>query len=141
MFFLPFRDHNPSKRTPYITWILIAINIAVFLGYWHLFRDERKLGLFFLDWAAIPALISQGENLHTLLTSVFLHAGVFHLAGNMLFLWIFGDNMEDELGHLGYLVFYLVSGAGASLIHVISVPDSATPLVGASGAIAGVMGG
>jgi len=141
MFLLPIRDHNPSTRTPYVTWILIAINIAVFVTYWPLLQDERKLFLFFQDWAAVPVLISHGENPHTLLTSVFLHAGVLHLAGNMLFLWIFGDNMEDELGHLGYLAFYLASGAGASLIHVLSASASQTPLVGASGAIAGVMGG
>ena len=89
----------------------------------------------------IPAQVTAGHDLHTVLTSTFLHGGVLHLAGNMLFLWIFGDNLEDELGHWGFLAFYLVAGVGAGLAHVLSDPASGVPLVGASGAIAGVMGG
>jgi membrane associated rhomboid family serine protease len=89
----------------------------------------------------VPGFVVDGAQIHTVFTSMFLHGGWLHLAGNMLFLWIFGDNMEDEMGHFGYLLFYLASGVGAALIHVISDPSSIVPTVGASGAIAGVMGG
>jgi len=137
----PIRDHNPSGRTPYVTYALIAINVVVFLGYWGLFSDARALNAFFMDWALIPALVTDGGSPMRLLTSMFLHGGLMHLGGNMLFLWIFGDNLEDEMGHGGFLMFYLASGIGAGLIHVLSAPYSAVPTVGASGAIAGVMGG
>lgn len=138
---LPIRDHNPSGRTPYVTYALMAINIVVFLGYWHLFADPRALNEFFFEWSMVPVLVTMEGTYHTLLTSTFLHGGFLHLAGNMLFLWIFGDNMEDEMGHLGYLLFYLASGIGAGLVHVAAGPYSPVPTVGASGAIAGVMGG
>jgi len=137
----PIRDHNPSGRTPYVTYALMAINVAVFLSYVSLFADERALSMFFFDYAAIPARILSGDGFSTLITSMFLHGGWLHLAGNMLFLYIFGDNVEDEMGHGPYLAFYLVTGLAASLIHVISAPGSTVPVVGASGAIAGVMGG
>ncbi|WP_415919967.1 rhomboid family intramembrane serine protease [Tateyamaria sp. SN6-1] len=138
---LPIRDHNPSGRTPFVTWALMAINIAVFLSYAGLFSDARALNLFFFDYAAIPARITTGAGYETLLTSMFLHGGWMHLAGNMLFLFIFGDNVEDEMGHVPFLGFYLATGVAAGLIHVISAPYSTVPTVGASGAIAGVMGG
>jgi membrane associated rhomboid family serine protease len=138
---LPIRDHNPSNRTPYVTYVLIAVNIAVFLSYADLFNDPRALNLFFAEWSLIPLQIAEGYRYDTLFTTMFLHGGFMHLAGNMLFLWIFGDNMEDEMGHLGFLLFYLASGLGAALVHVISGPYSTVPTVGASGAIAGVMGG
>ena len=137
----PIRDHNPSGRTPYVTYALIALNVAVFLAYWPLFADERALALFFQDWAMIPAQVTQAGAYSGLVTSMFLHGGVMHLAGNMLFLWIFGDNMEDRMGHLPYLAFYLATGVAAGLAHVIGGPVSQVPTVGASGAIAGVMGG
>ncbi|MCG6903374.1 MAG: rhomboid family intramembrane serine protease [Rhodobacter sp.] len=136
----PIRDHNPSDKTPFVTYALIATNIVVFLGYWPLFTDDRRLAQFFFEWAMIPENISVGRNLYSLLTSMFLHAGFWHLAGNMLFLWIFGDNLEEDLGHVGFLIFYLASGVGAGLVHVLAAPWSAVPTVGASGAIAGVMG-
>lgn len=137
----PIRDHNPSGRTPYVTYALIAANVLAFLGYFGLLGDERALMQFYANWAIVPAWVSDGSHIHTLLTSQFLHAGFMHLAGNMLFLWIFGDNLEDEMGHLGYLIFYLACGTGAGLIHVVTGPDSMVPTVGASGAIAGVLGG
>lgn len=137
----PIRDHNPSNRTPYVTYTLIAINVLVFLSYWPELAGTRALMGFFDSWAMHPVRISEGVQTHTLLTSMFLHGGWMHLAGNMLFLFIFGDNLEDEMGHGGYLLFYLVSGLGAGLAHVIAAPGSAVPTVGASGAIAGVMGG
>ncbi|WP_299742470.1 rhomboid family intramembrane serine protease [uncultured Tateyamaria sp.] len=137
----PIRDHNPSGRTPYITYALMAINVVVFLSYVSLFADERALNRFFFDYAAIPARILSGDGFSTLLTSMFLHGGWLHLAGNMLFLYIFGDNVEDEMGHMPFLGFYLTTGIAASAIHILSAPGSVVPVVGASGAIAGVMGG
>nr|WP_309501439.1 rhomboid family intramembrane serine protease [uncultured Roseovarius sp.] len=137
----PIRDHNPSGRTPYVTYALVAINILVFISYWPLFDDPRALNAFFRSWAMHPVEISNGREYHSLVTSMFLHGGWMHLAGNMLFLYIFGDNLEDEMGHLGYLGFYLAAGVAASLSEVVMAPLSGIPTVGASGAIAGVMGG
>lgn len=137
----PIRDHNPSGRTPYVVYALIAANAAVFLGQTGLMGDDRALAYFFYDWGVVPGRISSGQGYLTLVTSMFIHAGFFHIAGNMLFLWIFGDNLEDEMGHGGFLLFYLACGIGAGLIHVIVAPTSMVPTVGASGAIAGVMGG
>ncbi|QGX98939.1 rhomboid family intramembrane serine protease [Roseovarius faecimaris] len=138
---LPIRDHNPSGRTPYVTYALMAINIVVFISYWPLFADPRGLNEFFYEWSMVPVLVTMEGTYHTIFTSMFLHGGFMHLAGNMLFLWIFGDNMEDEMGHFGYLLFYLAAGMGAGLAHVAAGPYSQVPTVGASGAIAGVMGG
>lgn len=138
---LPIRDHNPSGCTPYVTYALIALNIAIFTGYWPLFSDERALMMFFADWAMIPAQVTQQGAYAGLLTSLFLHGGIMHLAGNMLFLWIFGDNMEDRMGHLPYLGFYLASGVAAGIAQILGAPLSGVPMVGASGAIAGIMGG
>lgn len=137
----PIRDHNPSNRTPGVTLALIAVNVLVFLVSLPYFADERTLAGFFGDWAMIPAAVSSGQGLHGLFTSMFLHAGFLHLAGNMLFLWIFGDNLEDEMGHLGFLLFYLACGLAAAGAHLAADPRSPIPTVGASGAIAGVMGG
>jgi membrane associated rhomboid family serine protease len=137
----PIRDHNPSGRRPYVTYGLIALNVLIFIAYWPLFANERALNLFFYDWAMIPAKVTQLGDFTGLLTSMFLHGGVLHLAGNMLFLWIFGDNMEDRMGHLPYLAFYLTTGVAAGLAHILGSPGSMVPTVGASGAIAGVMGG
>ncbi|WP_371226472.1 rhomboid family intramembrane serine protease [Roseovarius sp. 2305UL8-3] len=138
---LPIRDHNPSGRTPYVTYALMAINIVVFLSYVSMFNDPRAINQFFYEWAMVPVLVTTEGTYQTMLTSMFLHGGWMHLAGNMLFLWIFGDNMEDEMGHVGYLLFYIAAGMGAGLAHVIAGPYSQVPTVGASGAIAGVMGG
>lgn len=137
----PIRDHNPSGRTPYVTYALMAINIAVFLSYWHLFENPRAINEFFYQWGMVPVLVTMEGTYQSLVTSMFLHGGIMHLAGNMLFLWIFGDNMEDEMGHVGYLIFYLLSGIGAAMAQVVVGPYSQVPTVGASGAIAGVMGG
>ncbi|MEZ5715794.1 MAG: rhomboid family intramembrane serine protease [Paracoccaceae bacterium] len=137
----PIRDHNPSGRTPYVTYALIALNVVVFLSYVSLFTDPRALNQFFWNWAILPARIEQGSGYETLVTSMFLHGGFMHIAGNMLFLWIFGDNLEDEMGHIPYLLFYLACGIGSGLVQVMASPGSLIPTVGASGAIAGVMGG
>ncbi len=136
---IPIRDHNPSSTTPFVVYALIATNVLVFLSYLPLLSDPRATLIFFHDWALIPAAAASAPE--RLLTSMFLHGGLLHLAGNMLFLWIFGDNLEDEMGHLPFLAFYLAGGIGAGLAQVLSAPASTVPMVGASGAIAAVMGG
>lgn len=137
----PIRDHNPSGRTPYVTFALILANCVVFLGYWLTIPSETQLNYFFFTWGLIPENVMRGEGWYTVLTSMFLHGGWMHIFGNMLFLWIFGDNLEDEMGHLGFLAFYLLSGLAAAAGQVAMAPYSPVPMVGASGAIAGVMGG
>ncbi len=137
----PIRDHNPSGRVPYVTYALMAANIGIFLSMLPISGDERALAQFYYDWALLPRRIIEGDGYSALLTSQFLHGGWMHLAGNMLFLWIFGDNIEDEMGHLPYLGFYLMTGVLSGLAHVVSDPSSFVPTVGASGAIAGLMGG
>ena len=136
----PIRDHNPSGRTPYVTLALIVINVAVFLLYWLTLPNERAIGEFFYHWGLVPAFVTEGHDWHGILTSMFLHGGWMHLFGNMLFLYIFGDNLEDEMGHLPFLLFYLVSGLAAAALQIFADPWSNIPMVGASGAIAGVMG-
>lgn len=137
----PIRDHNPSGRTPFVTYALIAVNIAVFLGYWLTLPDDYALDPFFRRWGLVAGYVTQGAQIDTLVTHMFLHGGWMHLAGNMLFLWIFGDNMEDEMGHFGFAVFCLCAGLAAAALQIAADPASPVPMVGASGAIAGVMGG
>lgn len=137
----PLRDHNPTGKTPYVTYALMAANILVFFSYWGFIEDARRIIPFFEAWAFTPAYFSNGENTIGLVTSMYLHGGFMHLAGNMLFLWIFGDNMEEQFGHAGFFGFYTISGIVATLAHWVVAPGSDIPLVGASGAIAGVMGG
>ncbi len=136
----PIRDHNPSGKTPYVTIALIAINILVFLGYF-VGKNDYQLQFFFLEWGLVPARIMAGEGYETIVTSMFLHGGWMHLAGNMLFLWIYGDNLEEEMGHLPFLFFYLAAGVAAAGLQAFADLRSVIPMVGASGAIAGVMGG
>ena len=138
---IPIRDHNPSTRLAWVTWLLMAANIAVHLAGMVLITTERELIDFYTTYAMVPARISNGENYLSLVTSTFVHGDLMHLAGNMLFLWIFGDNLEDRMGHLPYLGFYLASGVAAALAQIVGAPGSMVPMVGASGAIAGVMGG
>lgn len=138
---IPIRDHNPSNTRSYITYSLIAANILIFVGYYGLFNDEPALMRFFWQWGMIPAAINSGQGYDALLTHQFLHGGILHLAFNMLFLWIYGDNMEEAWGHLPFLGFYLACGVAAALAQYLSEPQSIIPMVGASGAIAGVLGG
>ena len=140
-FMFPIRDHNPSERIPYVTYVLLAANVIIFLSYWPIMDDPRALSAFWDTWAMRPVEIMNGKDTYTLLTSMFLHGGFMHLAGNMLFLWIFGDNLEDQMGHIPFLIFYLVCGVGADVGQVLAGPSSGVPVVGASGAIAGIMGG
>ncbi len=139
--FFPFRDHNPSGRTPFVCYALIAANALIFLGYWLTVQNDYALAEFFYTWGLVPRFIMQGAQWHTVLTSMFLHAGWMHIIGNMLFLWVFGDNLEDQMGHLRFLMFYLIAGAGAAGMQIAAEPYSQVPMVGASGAIAGVLGG
>lgn len=130
---LPIGDDNPTKRFPLVNYALIAANAFVFAGY--AFAPEARAERFILEHGLVPAAWTW----QTLLGSMFLHGGLMHLAGNMLFLWIAGDNVEDRLGHLGYLAFYLFAGAAAGYVHIDEHPLSRIPCVGASGAISGVM--
>ena len=136
---LPIRDHNPSHLTPHVTRALIAVNVAVFV--WsHLILQGYARDLFEFTWAMIPLRLHFGVSLYTPVTAMFLHGGWLHIAGNMLFLWIFGDNVEARLGHRRYLAFYLTCGVIAALAEYLHDPLARYPVIGASGAIAGVLG-
>ena len=131
---LPIGDDNPRERTPFVHYAILGVNVAVFL--YMLTLSDAGMNAFFLRWGMRPDHFS----LVTLFTSVYLHAGLGHIFGNMLFLWIVGDNVEDRMGHVGYLIFYHAAGAAATLAYVAFTPDVTVPLVGASGAISAVMG-
>lgn len=134
---MPIGDDNSNiKAIPVVTWVLIAINCLVFL------LEIAGGEAFILNWSLIPAHFLQNPiaNTPTLFTSMFMHAGFAHLFGNMLYLWIFGDNVEDVLGKVKYLLFYLLSGLAATFAQMAITPDSTTPNLGASGAIAGILG-
>jgi len=130
----PVSDVIPSRTTPFVTVGLIALNALVFL--YELLLPRADLQLFTFIYGVVPARFDPV----TLLTSMFIHGGWLHLLGNMLYLWIFGDNVEDRLGHAGFLIFYVACGSAAALGQIAVSPDSTVPMVGASGAIAGVMG-
>lgn len=144
----PLHDDNSMIRiTPGITWGIILINVLVFL-LWELPQGPEQLQTSFFRYGMVPAEYTQGQDLPpliplpywiTLFTMMFIHGGFAHLFGNMLYLWIFGDNVEQAFGHLGFLVFYVLCGIGASLIHIVFNADSMIPSVGASGAISGVL--
>jgi membrane associated rhomboid family serine protease len=134
----PIGDENHAIRMrPVVSYALIAINIVIFL--YQNTLTERELARFYFDWGTIPFEISRGDDYFTLVTSMFLHGGWLHIAGNMLFLWVFGDNVEDTLGHISFLVFYLLCGLGAGALQVLIDTDSRIPMIGASGAISGVL--
>jgi membrane associated rhomboid family serine protease len=144
----PLRDDNPTRTAPIITVALIVVNVFVFL--YQVSLGPRGGQLFVYQFGAIPAVVVGAESLParivaippllSLFTSMFLHGGWMHLIGNMWYLWIFGDNIEEAMGHFRYLIFYLVSGFLASLSHVMSNIGSNIPSIGASGAISGVLG-
>ena len=131
---IPLRDVIPSRTTPGVTLSLIAANILIYL--FQLGLSGRGQDAFLFAFGLVPASFS----IATMFTSMFVHGGFAHLAGNMLFLWIFGDNVEDRFGHLRFLGFYFVCGVVAAVSQVALYPGSTVPMVGASGAIAGVMG-
>jgi len=144
-FFLPLYDDNPIQRPPVVTYMLIGICVAVFL--WELGQDADMVAE---TYGMIPAVLFGKARLSpeiatvppwvTIFTSMFLHSGWLHIGGNMLFLWIFGNNVEDVLGHVRYLLLYLASGVAAALCQGLSDPTATEPMLGASGAIAGVLG-
>ena len=145
----PLRDDNPRRSFPKVCVALIAVNVAVFLYQISLFAQSPEAAeAFIYGMGSVPARITESlagrypvdQSFPGLLTSIFLHGGWAHLIGNMWFLWIFGDNIEDQLGHGKFVVFYLVCGVLASVIHFAFNPFSNVPAVGASGAISGVMG-
>ncbi len=137
----PIRDHNPSGSRPFVTYGLIMANVLIFAGYWVTLTSENQLNQFFYTWGLAPHALLQDGNYITVLTSMFLHGGWMHLIGNMWFLWNFGDNLEDVMGRRNFFGFYLLSGLAAAALQVAVDPGSNAPMVGASGAIAGVMGG
>jgi len=138
---IPIRDEIRTQRVPVVNYLLIALNIAAFVLLWLAGPEQQEVLVYQL--ALIPASFTSGLSLGDiadLFTGMFMHAGLAHLGGNMLYLWIFGDNVEDAMGHIKYLAFYLVGGVVASLAHILTSPNSQIPTVGASGAIAAVLG-
>jgi len=138
---LPLSDHNPRRTVPVVNYLLVAVNVLVF--FWELSLGtniERDLMIISFVPVRFWAAPFYPPNLIRILVSMFLHGGWLHLGGNMLYLWIFGDNVEDRLGHFKYVIFYLLCGLVATLSHAVANPDSRLPSIGASGAIAGVLG-
>jgi membrane associated rhomboid family serine protease len=147
----PLRDDQPTFSTPYITYFLIALNLVIFFFEWLLGQQGHgALNALIYQFGVIPhqeirlltgsPVFSPAAALMPIFTSMFLHAGWVHVLGNMWMLWIFGDNIEDHLGHFAYLIFYLLCGVAAGFTHILFNATSRVPTVGASGAIAGVMG-
>jgi len=142
---IPISDDNPVRRTPLLNYVLIATCVGVF--FWQLGGGAEGYEDAIFKYGFIPAVFFNGASMGeggvsawvTLATSMFLHGGFLHLAGNMLFLWIFGNNIEDAMGHPRYIVFYIACGAGAALSEALVFPGSGVPMVGASGAISGVL--
>jgi membrane associated rhomboid family serine protease len=143
---IPLKDTNRSQTTPFICILLIILNALVFFYELSLGRQMTR---FFYAFGVVPVYFFKFSywdrfgllsGVLPLFSSMFLHGGWLHFLGNMLYLWVFGDNVEDRLGHFRYLIFYLLCGLAASLLHIITNPHSAVPTVGASGAIAGVLG-
>jgi len=144
---IPYRDDNPSRRFPLVTVLLIVVNLVVFLFF--RLQGARMFESAVFVLGLIPYELWHGVNLErspglspyaTLFTSMFMHGGFLHVAGNMLYLWIFGDNVEDYFGHFRYFFFYLLCGVAAALTQLFLAAGSTVPMVGASGAIAGVLG-
>lgn len=144
---IPLKDDNPTYSFPFITILIIITNVVVFFYQFILGPEGEEA--FVLRTAAIPYEITHLVDLQpisilpiplTLFTAMFIHGGFLHLGGNMLYLWIFGDNIEDRLGHFRFIIFYFTTGLIASLTHIVLYPNSTIPMIGASGAIAGVLG-
>ncbi len=157
--FFPFRDDNPTERTPVVTIALIIINVGVWVFFQGMGVDEAAMANALCNWGLIPGeltglavgarvpitrqfmcIVDPESNWLTLFTMQFLHGSWLHLVGNMLFLWIFGNNVEDAVGRIRFIVFYLLCGAAAGLAQILSGPASPVPAVGASGAIGGILG-
>jgi membrane associated rhomboid family serine protease len=148
----PLKDDNPSRTAPVVTVALIVLNALVFVYQISLQAGSpdgaRAAQAFIEEFGLVPCRLTGacrvGPELPlpvvTIFTSMFMHGGLFHIGGNMLYLWIFGNNVEDTLGHIRYLIFYLLSGIAAALVQTVVGPSSLVPMVGASGAISGVLG-
>ncbi|MGQ9787715.1 MAG: rhomboid family intramembrane serine protease [Candidatus Hadarchaeaceae archaeon] len=132
----PLKDENPTSHFPYVNTALIVVNITIFILTLITGTFESTIELYGMR----PVEVLAGKRLETLLISLFLHGGILHILGNMLYLYIFGDNVEDVLGHCKFLAFYLGTGIIASIIHALADPSSNIPTIGASGAISGVLG-
>lgn len=138
---IPLRDINPTRRFPIVTVSLVVFNVLIFL--YELSLDPRGLNQLIFTAGVIPYQVTHAMGLpvaRDLITSMFLHGGWMHLISNMLYLWIFGDNIEDAMGPFRFIIFYLVCGIVASLAQVVATPDTRVPTIGASGAIAGLLG-
>lgn len=143
---IPIKDDNPSRSVPFVTFVLIVLNVILFL--WELMHLPNAREGVIRNFAVIPFEFTHLDpgrpdlllhNGMTLLTAMFLHGSLLHVAGNMLYLWIFGNNVEDVMGHARFLVFYLLCGLVASITQIVAAPASRVPMIGASGAIAGVL--
>lgn len=132
---IPLRDDNPSKTTPHLTRILITANVLIYFLAW---TSEPAEAAF--KYGMTPAIVLQGKQLYTVFTSMFIHGGIAHLAANMLYLHIFGDNVEDNFGHIRFLFFYILCGLVADATHIFTTTDLMITTIGASGAISGVLG-
>ena len=148
MFFIPLFDDNPSRHTPWVAWMIIAACVLVFMWQQSLPPQAERLAFFQYGFipanasgaAPMPAEIAILPAWATMISAMFLHGGWMHVGGNMLYLWIFGDNVEDSMGPWRFVVFYLLCGAAAALAQFMIGPTSRVPMVGASGGIAGVLG-
>jgi len=139
----PLKDDIPTRRLPVVTLTLIALNVLAFFVFQGAYFDDAQFNQRVSDWGAVPDALSHSPDGHTLLTAVvamFMHGGILHLAGNMLFLWVFGNNIEDSMGRGRFVVFYLVGGLAALALQVAVEPNSTVPTIGASGAVAAVLG-
>jgi membrane associated rhomboid family serine protease len=140
---IPLRDHLPTRTVPLVNYALIAANVAVFALEWDTLSQGADAQDLLLTWGLVPRrlFVDPLIGVETVFTSMFMHdpTNLMHIGGNMLFLWIFGDNVEDALGHLRYLVFYLLGGVGAAAAQTLAAPSSVMPMVGASGAISAVL--
>lgn len=142
---IPFKDDNPTRLTPYVTYGLVGLNVAVFLIQLmvQMSGNYENYQLMMYHFGLVPARIFEGSILSSItpfFTSIFMHGGLMHLGGNLLYLWIFADNIESDLGHMKFLIFYILCGIGASLSQVAIDWNSTIPIIGASGAISGVLG-
>ena len=134
--FFPYKDDNPRVLIPFVTYFIIGLNILVFIYQYFIIQGAQLSENFIYTYALIPA----NPSILTIFSSMFMHGGFTHIIFNMWFLWIFGDNIESVLGHKKYLLFYFLCGIGAGLSQIQIDPESTIPMVGASGAIAGVLG-
>ncbi len=143
----PIKDDNPTESYPYVTIVIIVLCLVIYIVQYFII-DNSELNSFIINWAMTPDSFFSGESkllngpspYVTIFSSMFLHGGILHLLGNLLFLWIYGNNVEDAMGYINFFFFYLICGIFAALIQAFSFPTSQIPMIGASGAIAGVLG-